>query len=86
MAIEESKLYRPHRLSSLSGDFWFARFRRDEIGAISAIYIIPNLNEALINVNGLRYPWNYLELFVQMKKQPECVSVKRVLVLPETIQ
>jgi len=24
---------------------------------------IPNLNEALIHVNGLRYPWNYLQLF-----------------------
>ena len=45
--------------------------------------MIGRNSEALIKVNGLRYPWDYLKFFIQMKKQPECVSVKSVLVLPE---
>jgi GNAT superfamily N-acetyltransferase len=44
---------------------------------------IPNLNEALVHVNGLRYPWNYLQLFWYMRRQPECLSIKSVLVPPE---
>ena len=44
---------------------------------------IPNLNEAFIHVNGLRYPWNYLELIWHMRKQTECIAIKSVLVLPE---
>jgi GNAT superfamily N-acetyltransferase len=44
---------------------------------------IPNLNEALIHANGLRYPWNYLQLLWYMRRQPECLSIKSVLVPPE---
>jgi GNAT superfamily N-acetyltransferase len=44
---------------------------------------IPNLNEALIHVNGLRYPWNYLQMLWYMRRQPECLSIKSVLVPPE---
>ena len=44
---------------------------------------IPNLNEAFIHVNGLRYPWNYLQLLWYMRKQTECIAIKSVLVLPE---
>jgi GNAT superfamily N-acetyltransferase len=44
---------------------------------------VPNLNEVFIRVNGLRYPWNYLQLLWYMRKQPECLAVKSVLVLPE---
>jgi len=45
---------------------------------------IPNLNEIFIDVNGLRYPWNYLQLLWLMKtRQPACLAVKSVLVLPE---
>jgi GNAT superfamily N-acetyltransferase len=44
---------------------------------------IPNLNEALIGVNGLRYPWNYLQLALRMRRRPQCLAVKSVLVLPE---
>lgn len=45
---------------------------------------IPNLNEIFIDVNGLRYPWNYLQLLWLMKfKKPACLSAKSVLVLPE---
>ena len=45
---------------------------------------IPNLNEIFIDVNGLRYPWNYLQLLWLMKfRKPACLSIKSVLVLPE---
>ncbi len=44
---------------------------------------IPNINEALIHANGLRYPWNYLGLLPYLKKQPRCLAIKSVLVLPE---
>ena len=44
---------------------------------------IPNLNEAFINVNGLRYPWNYLQLAWQMRRRFTSLTVKSVLVLPE---
>lgn len=44
---------------------------------------IPNLNEALIGVNGLRYPWNYAQLFLRMRRQPRSLAIKSVLVPPE---
>jgi GNAT superfamily N-acetyltransferase len=44
---------------------------------------IPNLNEALIHANGLRYPWNYLPLFWYTRRQPACLAIKSVLVPPE---
>lgn len=44
---------------------------------------IPNLNEALIHANGLRYPWDYIKLWWHMHRQPECLTIKSVLVLPE---
>lgn len=44
---------------------------------------IPNLNEAFIHVNGLRYPWNYLQLMRSMRNQPQCLAIKSVLILPE---
>ena len=45
---------------------------------------IPNLNEIFTDVNGLRYPWNYLQLLWLMKvRKPASLSVKSVLVLPE---
>ncbi|MGE5124347.1 MAG: GNAT family N-acetyltransferase [Acidobacteriaceae bacterium] len=44
---------------------------------------IPNVNEALIHANGLRYPWDYLRLIPYIKQQPKCLAIKSVLVLPE---
>ena len=44
---------------------------------------IPNLNEAFQHANGLRYPWDYLNLAWFMRRQPECLTIKSVLVLPE---
>ena len=44
---------------------------------------IPNLNEAFIHANGLRYPWDYAKLWWHMRQQPECLAIKSVLILPE---
>jgi GNAT superfamily N-acetyltransferase len=44
---------------------------------------IANLNEALQHANGLRYPWDYLRLWWYMRRQPACLAIKSVLVLPE---
>jgi GNAT superfamily N-acetyltransferase len=44
---------------------------------------IANLNEAFIHVNGLRYSWNYVKLWWYMRRQPESLTLKSVLVLPE---
>ncbi len=44
---------------------------------------IPNLNEVLHNVNGLRYPWDLLKMLKHSRIQPTCLAVKSVLVLPE---
>jgi GNAT superfamily N-acetyltransferase len=44
---------------------------------------IPNLNEAFIHANGLRYPWDYVKLWWHLLRQPACLTVKSVLVLPE---
>ena len=41
---------------------------------------LPNLNEALIHANGLRYPWDYLKLGWYMRRRPACLAVKSVLV------
>jgi len=44
---------------------------------------IPNMNEVLIGVNGLRYPWNYAQLLLRMRRRPRSLAVKSVLVPPE---
>jgi GNAT superfamily N-acetyltransferase len=44
---------------------------------------IPNLNEILIHVNGLRYPWDYLRLLWHRRRQPEGLSLKSVVLLPD---
>ena len=44
---------------------------------------IPNLNEHFKRVNGLRYPWNHLQLMWLMRRPTESLAIKSVLVLPE---
>mgnify|MGYP001585334110 CR=1 FL=1 len=44
---------------------------------------IQNLNEILIHLNGLRYPWDYLRALWYKNLKPKCLSVKSVAVLPE---
>ncbi len=44
---------------------------------------LPNLNEILHKVNGLRYPWDALKLLRYRHTQPKGMAIKSVLVLPE---
>jgi len=44
---------------------------------------VPNLNEVLIHANGLRYPWDYLRVLKYKNRQPKCLAIKSVLILPE---
>jgi GNAT superfamily N-acetyltransferase len=44
---------------------------------------VPNLNEAFIHANGLRRPLDYVKLWWHMRRQPECLALKSVLVRPE---
>lgn len=58
----------------------FAEIEDKVVGWLAGI---PNLNEAFIHANGLRYPWDYIKLWWHMRHQPECLAIKSVLVLPE---
>jgi GNAT superfamily N-acetyltransferase len=44
---------------------------------------IPNFNELLIHLNGLRYPWDYLRYLRYKNVKPECIAIKSVVVAPE---
>jgi len=44
---------------------------------------VPNLNEVFIKINGLRYPWNYLQLLWLMRRKTKSLTIKTVLVPPE---
>jgi GNAT superfamily N-acetyltransferase len=44
---------------------------------------VPNFNEVLIHLNGLRYPWDYLRALIYQNKKPKCISIKSVVVPPE---
>ncbi len=44
---------------------------------------VPNFNEILIHLNGLRYPWDYVRALVYQKKKPKCLSLKSAVVVPE---
>jgi GNAT superfamily N-acetyltransferase len=58
----------------------FAEVDGEPVGWLAGI---PNLNEAIIHANGLRHPWDYLKLWWHMRRQPECLALKSVVVLPE---
>jgi GNAT superfamily N-acetyltransferase len=44
---------------------------------------IQNLNEILIHINGLRYPWDYINALRYKNLKPKGLSIKSVAVLPE---
>ena len=44
---------------------------------------IPNMNEVLIHLNGLRHPWDYLRLAKYARLKPKCLAIKSVAVVPE---
>jgi GNAT superfamily N-acetyltransferase len=44
---------------------------------------VPNFNELIIKLNGLRYPWDYLLYLRYRNLKPECLAIKSVVVPPE---
>ncbi len=44
---------------------------------------VPNFNEILIHLNGLRYPWDYARVLRYGKLKPKGLAIKSVAVLPE---
>jgi len=41
---------------------------------------IPNLNEMLIHLNGLRYPWYSLRLLRYARYKPQSIAIQSVVV------
>lgn len=58
-------------------------FAEDQGEAVGWFPAIPNFNEAVIHLNGLRHPWDYLRVLKYKNLKPKCLSVKSVAVLPE---
>jgi len=44
---------------------------------------IPNFNEILIHLNGLRRPWDYIRALWYRRQRPQCIAIKSVVVPPE---
>jgi len=44
---------------------------------------VPNFNELIIKLNGLRYPWDYLRYLRYRTLKSECLAIKSVVVPPE---
>ncbi len=44
---------------------------------------VPNFNEIVIHLNGLRYPWDYLRYLKHRNTKPKCLAVKSVVVPPK---
>ena len=44
---------------------------------------VPNFNEIVIHLNGLRYPWDYLRALIHRNDKPKCLAIKSVVVPPE---
>ena len=44
---------------------------------------VPNFNEVLIHLNGLRYPWDYLRYARYKNTKPRCIAIKSVVVAPQ---
>ena len=44
---------------------------------------IPNFNEVLIHLNGLRHPWDYLRYLRYRNTKPKCIAIKSVVILPD---
>lgn len=44
---------------------------------------VPNFNEVLIHLNGLRRPWDYLRYVKHRNTKPKCIAIKSVVVPPQ---
>lgn len=51
--------------------------------AVGWLLGIPNLNEAIDRANGLRHPWNAVQLWANIQRRPDCISLKSGAVDPQ---
>lgn len=58
----------------------FAEAHGEPVGWLPGV---PNLNEAFGKANGLRHPWDYVRLWLALRRPAECLTVKSVLVKPD---
>ncbi len=58
----------------------FAQIGGRSIGWFAAV---PNMNEVLIHLDGLRRPWDYLRGLWWSRSRPRCLAIKSVLIFPE---
>ncbi|MDK2981602.1 MAG: hypothetical protein PWQ55_1949 [Chloroflexota bacterium] len=58
-------------------------FAEDQGKVVGFFPALPNFNEILIHLNGLRYPWDYLRALRYARSKPKSAAIKSVLVLPE---
>lgn len=58
-------------------------FAEDQGKTVGWFPAIPNFNEIVIKLNGLRRPWDYLRALRYKNLAPKCLSIKSVAVLPE---
>ncbi len=64
-------------------DMELVLFVEDGGQAVGWFPAIPNFNEILIHLNGLRYPWDYLRALRYRNYKPKSLSIKSAAVLPE---
>ena len=58
-------------------------FAEDHGEVVGWFPALPNFNEIVVHLNGLRYPWDYLRALRYKNLKPKGLSVKSVAVLPE---
>jgi GNAT superfamily N-acetyltransferase len=58
----------------------FAEVDGEAVGWFPAV---PNFNEIVIHLKGLRHPWDYLQVLRYGKMKPKCLAIKSAAVLPE---
>ena len=64
-------------------DLELVLFAEDDGKPVGFFPGVPNFNEILIHLNGLRYPWNYISAFLHRNDTPKCLSIKSIVVVPE---
>jgi hypothetical protein len=64
-------------------DLELVLFVEDKGQTVGWFPAIPNFNEVLIHLNGLRYPWDYLRFLRYKNYKPKSLSIKSAAVLPE---
>lgn len=64
-------------------DLELVLFVENEGQAVGWFPAIPNFNEILIHLNGLRHPWDYVRALRYRNYRPKSLSIKSAAVLPE---